>query len=29
LALAMRYLPDDEASRLDRARALGESFDQK
>lgn len=26
LALAMRYLPADEASRLNRARALGESF---
>ena len=29
LALAMRYLPGDEASRLNRARTLGESFDQK
>ncbi|MFT4712501.1 MAG: MFS family permease, partial [Candidatus Azotimanducaceae bacterium] len=28
LALAMRYLPADEASRLNRARALGESFDR-
>jgi hypothetical protein len=28
LALAMRYLPGDEASRLNRARALGETFDR-